>query len=177
MSSSPNPHAVPGLQNAHRCHLTFTISLWDRIRSSHCKNKENEIFRREVKATYPVWYMAEQAGTGLMGRESLNSFPPIGFQFLTPKHMLSSLYLRAFGQSDFHIAGYACSPTAKVKHTEPQSTPLDKYPRKPHLLETIQEKTHFWLVSVNSSLCFRNRCWCWKARMTGKPDAVSLKKE
>lgn len=43
------------LQNAHRCHLTYTLSLWDRLCSSNYKNKENGIFLRGVKAIHPAW--------------------------------------------------------------------------------------------------------------------------
>lgn len=55
MSSSPNKRGARELQNAHRCHLTYTLSLWDRLCSSNYKNKENGIFLRGVKAIHPAW--------------------------------------------------------------------------------------------------------------------------
>ena len=40
MFSSPSICSVLGIPNAYRCHLTSTITLWYRLCSSHCKNKQ-----------------------------------------------------------------------------------------------------------------------------------------
>ena len=166
MSGLPSTWTESVLQNAEQCHVTSSICPWDRLCSSHCKKKKKKKMRFSwgVKTIPPAWEVAEQ----IQGPVWLWSLC-----FLLSSHMIG-----VFGQSEFHILGHAYTPTANVKCTELQSTHTwVNIWGQSHLLEVIQEKTHFWLVSIAVSLCFRNRCWCSKARITDKPDTVSLKWE
>lgn len=55
------------------------------------------------------------------------------------------------GQSEFHTTSHACPPTANVKHVEPQSTHMGKYPGEASPVGDDPGKDTF-LVGVNPHL-------------------------